>query len=223
MFVVIVGGGQVGSHLASLLLMGGHEVHVVDERPDVLAKIHRELPTEVVFDGDGSDPEMLRTLGVERANVLAAVTGSDETNLMVTYMARFVFKVPRIIARVNSPKNAWLLTPDMGVDGAINQADLMAKLIAEEMALGDMMTLLKRRKGEVGLGEGRRVRGAMGDGKLFRDLNLPQDCTLAAVIRKDEIIVPHGNTRLAAHDEVLACLKTTQRTALDALLGRRKP
>ena len=59
MFVVIVGGGQVGSHLASLLLMGGHEVHVVDERPDVLAKIHRELPTEVVFDGDGSDPEML--------------------------------------------------------------------------------------------------------------------------------------------------------------------
>ena len=80
--------------------------------------------------------------------MLAAVTGEDEVNLVITTLARFEFNVPRVIARVNNPKNAWLFTPEMGVDVALNQADILAHLIAEEMSLGDMMTLLKLRKGE---------------------------------------------------------------------------
>ena len=90
---------------------------------------------------------MLEAAGIRQANVVAAVTGADETNLVVTSLARFEFDVPRTIARVNNPKNAWLFTPEMGVDVALNQADLMAHLIAEEMSLGDMMTLLKLRQG----------------------------------------------------------------------------
>jgi trk system potassium uptake protein TrkA len=221
MFVVIVGGGQVGSHLAAMLLAGGHEVHVIDERKEVLAKIHRELPTETIFEGDGSDPDMLRTAGIERANVVAAVTGSDETNLMVTHIARFEFNVPRIIGRVNSPKNAWLFTADMGVDVAINQSDIMAKLIAEEMSLGDMMTMLKLRRGEIELVEEKITPGAVADGQFIRDLQLPEDCTLAAIIRKGEVIVPRGNTRLEAGDEILAVVKATERQALATMLGRR--
>jgi trk system potassium uptake protein TrkA len=220
MFVIIVGGGQVGSHLATLLLAGGHRVHVIDERPDVLARIHRELPTECIFEGDGSDVQLLRLAGVEHADVVAAVTGFDETNLMVTHLARFEFHVPRIIGRVNSPKNAWLFTPEMGVDVAINQADMMAHLIAEEMSLGDMMTLMKLRKGQYSLVEEKVHPTAAAVGKAIRDLKLPTECVLAAVIRKGELIIPRGDVVLQPADEILAVVHSNEITALAKLLAR---
>jgi len=220
MFVIIVGGGQVGSHLATLLLAGGHRVHVIDERPDVLARIHRELPTECIFEGDGSDVELLRLAGIEHADVVAAVTGFDETNLMVTHLARFEFHVPRIIGRVNSPKNAWLFTPEMGVDVAINQADMMAHLIAEEMSLGDMMTLMKLRKGQYSLVEEKVHPTAAAVGKAIRDLKLPTECVLAAVIRKGELIIPRGDVVLQPADEILAVVHSNEITALAKLLAR---
>ena len=126
MFVVIVGGGTVGSHVARLLLEEGHEVRVIDNRHDVLVKLHRDLPAEVIHAGDGTDPLRLEQTGIRRAQVLAAVTGNDETNLVACSLARHEFNVPRIIARVNNPRNKWLFTPEMGVDVGINQADLMA-------------------------------------------------------------------------------------------------
>ncbi len=220
MFVIIVGGGQVGSHLATLLLAGGHKVHIIDERPDVLARIHRELPTECIFEGDGSDVELLRLAGIEHAEVVAAVTGFDETNLMVTHLARFEFRVPRIIGRVNSPKNAWLFTPEMGVDVAINQADMMAHLIAEEMSLGDMMTLMKLRKGQYSLVEEKVHPTAAAVGKAIRDLKLPAECVLAAVIRKGELIIPRGDVVLQPADEILAVVHSADVTALAQLLAR---
>ena len=220
MFVIIVGGGQVGSHLATLLLAGGHKVHIIDERADVLARIHRELPTECIFEGDGSNVELLRIAGIEHAEVVAAVTGFDETNLMVTHLARFEFQVPRIIGRVNSPKNAWLFTPEMGVDVAINQADMMAHLIAEEMSLGDMMTLMKLRKGQYSLVEEKVHPTAVAVGKAIRDLKLPAECVLAAVIRKGELIIPRGDVVLQPADEILAVVHSTDVTALAQLLAR---
>ncbi len=220
MFVIIVGGGQVGSNLASLLLAGGHKVHVVDDRKEVLAKIHRELPTECIFEGDGADMQLLRLAGIEHAEVLAAVAREDESNLMVAHLARFEFRVPRIIARVNNPKNAWLFTPDMGVDVAINQADMMAHLIAEEMSLGDMMTLLKLRKGQYSLVEEKVHPTAIAVGKPIRDLKLPAECVLAAVIRRGELIIPRGDVVLQAADEILAVVHSTEVTALAQLLAR---
>jgi trk system potassium uptake protein TrkA len=220
MFVIIVGGGQVGSHLATLLLAGGHKVHLIDERSDVLAKIHRELPTECIFEGDGADVELLRLTGIEHAEVVAAVTGSDETNLMVTHLARFEFQVPRIIGRVNSPKNAWLFTPEMGVDVAIDQADMIAHLIAEEMSLGDMMTLMKLRKGQYSLVEEKVHPTAVAVGKAIRDLKLPAECVLAAVIRKGTLIIPRGDLVLQAADEILAVVHSAEVTALAQLLAR---
>ena len=218
MFVIIVGGGKTGSHLATLLLAGGHTIRVIDRRPEVIEKLKAELPEEVVIRGDGADPKVLLNTGVRSANVVAAVTGDDEDNLVVSTLARFEFRVRRVIARVNNPKNAWLFTPDMGVDVAINQADLMAKLIAEEMSLGDMMTLVKLHKGEVSIIEEKIEEGAVAAGKAVRDVPWPSGSTLAAVIRKGEVILPHGDTLLQPDDEVLAVVHADHQAELHRLL-----
>jgi trk system potassium uptake protein TrkA len=223
MKVIVVGGGKTGSQLAAQLLGAGHQVRVIEDRPAMVERLRRELPAEAVVEGDGSEPAVLEMAEVEKAQVLAAVTGDDDTNLVVTTIARFEFNVPRVIARVNNPKNAWLFTQDMGVDVAINQADLMAKLIAEEMSLGDMMTLLKLRKGEYSVVEEKVAPSALVVGKRIREVSFPQACTLIAVIRKGEMIVPHGDTLLEPVDEVIALVHVSQLSQLAGLLGPQVP
>jgi trk system potassium uptake protein TrkA len=222
MFVIIVGGGKTGSQLATELLNGGHKVRLVEDRPAVLERLKVELPAEVVFDGDGSSPSVLESAGIGQAQVLAAVTGDDEDNLVITTLGRFEFGVPRIIARVNNPKNMWLFTPEMGVDVALSQSDILAKLIAEEMSLGDMMTLLKLRKGEYSIVEEKVDPRAVVVGKILRDIELPSRCVFVAVIRKGELIVPNGNTELTPVDEVIALVHASQAQQLADLLGRPK-
>jgi trk system potassium uptake protein TrkA len=130
MNVIVVGGGKVGSYLAALLLSAGHKVKLVEVSPGEMPTLRRDLPPGAILAGDGTDPAVLEAAGIRHANVVAAVTGADETNLVVTSLARFEFHVPRTIARVKNPRNAWMFTPEMGVDMALNQADLSA-LIAE--------------------------------------------------------------------------------------------
>src|SRR4030065_2149365 len=183
MFVIIVGGGKTGSQLASQLLSGGHQVKLIEDRTVVLMRLREELPNEVIVAGDGSSPSVLESAGIEHAQVLAAVTGEDEDNLVVSTLARFEFGVPRIIARVNNPKNTWLFTPEMGVDVALCQSDILAKLIAEEMSIGDMMTLLKLRKGEYSIVEEKGHPEAGVVRKVLRDIELPPQCVFLAVMR----------------------------------------
>jgi len=219
MFVIIVGGGMTGSQLAFQLLNGGHKVRLIEDRPAVLERLREELPDEVIVAGDGSSPSILESTGIEDAQVLAAVTGEDEDNLVVTTLARFEFGVPRVIARVNNPKNTWLFTPEMGVDVALCQSDILAKLIAEEMSIGDMMTLLKLRKGEYSIVEEKVHPKAIVVGKILRDIHLPPQCVFAAVIRKGKLIVPNGDTELAPVDEIIALVHASQVTQLAELLG----
>jgi len=220
MNVIIVGGGKVGAYLTSLLLNEGYRVKVLESRREELPRLQRDLPAEAVIWGSGTDPNVLEAAGIRQANVVAAVTGDDETNLVVTSLARFEFGVPRVIARVNNPKNAWLFTPAMGVDVALNQADLMARLIAEEMSLGDMMTLLKLRKGRFSLVEEKVHPTAVAAGKALRDLDLPKECIIVAIIRKEQLIMPHGDTVLQPADEVLAVVHASKAAQLAAILGR---
>ena len=219
MYTIIVGGGQVGSYLASLLLAEGQQVRVVETRREVVSRLQERFPAEVVVMGGGSDPNLLETIGIRRANVVSAVTGADETNLVVANLAHFEFNVRRVISRVNNPLNAWLFTPEMGVDVALNQADLLAHLVAEEMSLGDMMTLLKLRKGQFSLVEEKVHPRSSASGKALRDINLPPQCVFAAIIRKGELIIPRGDTTLQPVDEVLAVVHAAELPKLAALLG----
>lgn len=223
MFVVIVGGGNTGSYLAKLLLEGGHTIKVIEERPNVLEKIKGEIPVENILAGDGSSPQILEQAGIQSANVLAAVTGSDETNLVITSLARFEFNVPRVIARLNNPKNAWLFTPEMGVDVFLNQADILARLVAEEMSLGDMMTLLKLRKGEYSLIEEKVHPLSPAAGSNLKDLQIPSECVIVAIIRKGQLLIPHGDTTLEPADEVLALVHQSDLKQIALLLGPRIP
>jgi trk system potassium uptake protein TrkA len=219
MNVTIIGGGKVGTYLASLLLTGGHQVKLIEIRKEEIPHLQNELSRDVVILGNGTDPNVLESAGIYNAQVVAAATGADEVNLVVTSLARFEFRVPRTIARINNPKNAWMFTSDMGVDVALNQADLMAHLIAEEMSLGDMMTLLKLRKGQYSLVEEKVAPESLAAGKALRDLRLPEKCVLAVVIRKGELMIPDSGTVLQPADEVLAVVSTNHVKDLADLLG----
>ncbi len=219
MFVVIVGGGRTGSHLARMLHSSGHEVRVVDDRPAVVEKLNKELYAGATVLGDVSSPGVLEAAGIHRAQVLAAVTADDEANLVVTTLGRFEFRVPRTIARVNNPENAWMFTADMGVDVALNQADIMGRMIAEEMSLGDMMTLLKLRKGQFSVVEEKVHPQAPANGKAIGELALPPECVLVAIIRKGNLILPRGDVVLQQADEILAVVHSSQVSELAALLG----
>jgi trk system potassium uptake protein len=220
MFVLVVGGGNTGSQLAKFLLDAGHSVRVVDERPLVLEKLGNEIPREYIVNGDGSSPTVLENAGIQKAQVLAAVTGSDETNLVITSLGKFEFNVPRVIARINNSKNAWLFTPEMGVDVSLNQAEILARLTAEEMSIGDMMTMLKIRRGKFSLVEEKIAPRALAVGKEIKDLPLPANCVISGIIRKGEIIMPRGVTVLEEADEVFALVDDSSREQLAKLLGR---
>ena len=219
MFVIIVGGGKTGSSVAELLLKEKQRVVVVEHRLDIIERLKEELPPDSVFEGDASLPSVLEEAGIADANVVAAVTGEDEANLVVCTLARFEYNVPRIIARVNNPRNAWLFTPEMGVDVALNEADMMAHLVAEEMSLGDMMTLLKFRNGQYALVEEKVHPMSLAAGKTIRDLMLPPRCVLAAILRKGELIIPKGDVLLHPADEIIALLHSSEAAALASLLG----
>jgi trk system potassium uptake protein TrkA len=220
MFVVIAGGGRTGSHLAELLLSQGHEVRLVEWRAETLANLHRELPTEVVVEGDPTDPAVLIMADVERCDVIAAVTANDADNLVIASLARFHFNVRRVIGRVNNPRNDWLFTPEFGVDVCLNQADVMAKLIEEEMSLGDMMTLLKLRRGSYSLVEEKIHPDAPAVGVAIKDLPLTEHCIISAILRHGEMVLPRGATELEAGDEILALVDDEGRERLAKLLGR---
>src|SRR6266545_7362685 len=220
MFVIVVGGGNTGSQLAKLLLEAGHTVHVIDERPIILEKLAMEVPQEVIVHGDGSSPAVLEKAGIQKAQVLAAVTSLDETNLVITSLGKFEFNVPRVIARINNSKNAWLFTSEMGVDVSLNQAEILAKLTAEEMSIGDMMTMLKLRRGKYSLVEEKIAPNALAIGKALKDLTLPDNCVISGIIRYGEIVMPRGVTILEEADEILALVDDSSREQLAKLLSR---
>ena len=220
MFVIVVGGGNTGSQLAKFLLETGHRVRVIDERPVVLEKLAKEIPSDFIINGDGSSPAVLEKAGIHEAQVLAAVTGSDETNLVITSLGRFEFNVKRVIARINNSKNAWLFTPEMGVDVSLNQAEILARLCAEEMSVGDMMTMLKIRRGKYSLVEEKIAPSAPAIGKALKDLSLPNNCVISGIIRHGDMILPRGTTVLEEGDEILALVDDPAREQLAKLLSR---
>lgn len=204
MFCIVVGGGRVGATLAGMLIEQNHEVRVIEHRREIIRLLHRDLPTEMIYEGNPTDPEVLDRVGMARAEIAAACTPDDADNLALCYMARTRYNVPRTIARINNPRNAWLFDEKFHVDVAVNQAELMASLIVEEMSFGDMMTLVKIRRGQFAIVEEIIPAESQVVGKAIKDLTLPEQCVIAAIIRQGNVIVPRGTTVVERGDELLA-------------------
>ncbi len=219
MFVVIAGGGRTGAQLASVLISQNHEVRLIEKRAEVLERIHLELPTEAIIEGDPLEMHILEQAGIQRADVLAACSNEDVVNLTLCFMARTQYSVRRTIARVNNPRDVWLFDEKFHVDVAVNQADILASLIQEEMSMGDMITLLKLRRGNYSLVEEKIPEGARAIGVSIMNLNLPEHCVIAAIIRNGEVMIPRGVTVFEAGDEVLAITDAEAAARLEELFS----
>jgi trk system potassium uptake protein TrkA len=220
MNVIIIGGGKTGVQITHRLLDEGHRVKLIEIRPEAAGRLRSELPEQVVITGDGSSPSILEASGIQTTQVLAAVTGDDEANLVITTLARFEFNIPRTIARVNNPKNAWLFTPEMGVDVGLNQTDILTGLILEEMSMGDMMTLLKLRRGLYSLVEEKLPPRSRVLGISLKELPIPPTCVIAAVLRNGQVVTPRGNLVFEEGDEVLAVVDNQSKDDLHNLFAQ---
>jgi len=221
MRVVVVGGGKVGFYLARTLQEKHHQVSVVEKDPRRAVMLAEQLPVLVIA-GDGTNPAYLADAGADRAQVLAAVTGLDEVNLVACQVAREEFGVPRTIARVNNPKNQHVLQ-QLGVDIAVSSTSIIARFIERETSMGALRELLTFHRGEMALVEAQLDEGAPAAGRTVRELaaHLPADSVLVAVVRGEHVVFPRGDTVLLPHDGVLALTTTEREEALmRALVGR---
>ncbi|PWR69754.1 potassium channel family protein [Methanospirillum stamsii] len=216
--VLIAGGGKVGTYLAKILLSGGHQVTILEGDKEDYGRLQHEFPDSLLKFGDPTSPFQLQDAGIKSVNVVAAVTRSDEINLVIASLAKFEFRVKRTIARVNIPKNSWLFTREMGVDVTVNQADIMAHLIAREMSVGDMMTMLKLRTGEYSLVENIVADSSEVVGRAIKDIPFPQECVISAILRNGKIVIPRGNVILSPGDEVLAVMNESSIEKMQKLL-----
>jgi trk/ktr system potassium uptake protein len=221
-FVIIAGGGRTGTHLAQLLINQNRKVRLIESRRDVLTRIHHELPTEVIYEGDPTDPKVLEAAGIATADAIVATTTQDADNLVICFLARADYGVSRTIGRINNPRSAWLFDKTFHVDVAVNQAAIMSSLIEEEMSWGDMTTLLKLRRGQYSLVEEKIPEGAKVVGKALKDIQFPDECVIAAIIRKGEIVLPRGVTEFEVGDEVLAVVGPDARRGLADLFAAPK-
>jgi len=217
MYIIIVGAGKVGYHLGRLLMAGGHEVMLIEEdrhKADLLSfEFH-----DAIMQGDGSTVEVLREAGANRADVIVAVTGNDEDNLVVCQVAKLVFMRPRTIARVNNPRNEELFA-GLGVDASVSGTQIINAMIQEQVKAGDMMIpLLTLKEGNVEIVEVELSRSSHIVKKKIRDLTLPPGSIFIAVIRAEEVIIPGGETEFQPDDKVLALVKRTSEQALREML-----
>ena len=222
MFVLIAGGGPTGAQLAAFLVAQNHRVCLIEYQRQVLSHIHRELPTEVIYEGDAKDLQVLEQAGIRQVQVLVACTPSDADNLVLCFLAHTLYAVPRTIGRINNPRHAWLFDQKFYVDVALNEAAILAHLIEEEMSFGDIMTLLKLRRGQYSLIEVRIPAGAKAVGMAIKDLALPGQCVIAAIIRQGKMVLPRGVTTLEVGDEVLAMTDDQGAKQLAALFTPKK-
>ncbi len=225
MKIVIAGGGSVGRFIAEQLVANSHDVLIVDSDPDVVHH-NREVAGKDSpvrwLRGDGCDVEVLKAAGMEQADVIAAVTGDDEDNLVISLLAKQEFAVPRVVARVNHPKNEWLFNEAWGVDHAVSTPHILTAVVEEAVAVGSLVRLLNF--ADANLVEVRLASDSPAAGKTVVELGVPRDATIVALIRERHVLVPRGETVFAVGDEVL-CLVTgdAEDDVRRLLIGNRVP
>ena len=204
MRIAIAGAGNVGHFVASDLTARGHDVVLIEQNPALVAALKEELDGVSWIVGDACELYTLDAAVLSSCDVVVAATGDDEDNLVVALLAKQEFAVPRVVARVNHPDNEWLFTESWGVDVAVSTPHLLTSIVEEAVSVGDLVRLLNLEQGKVSLMEVTLAEGSPAVGRVIRDLNMPSDCTLVAIVRDRHVIAPRDETPLQAGDEVLA-------------------
>jgi trk system potassium uptake protein TrkA len=219
--VAIAGGGVVGRSIASDLVDNGHEVLIIESDPAVVAREKaetEELGNLQWYLGDACEVSTLQSAGFGGADVVVAATGDDEDNLVVSLLAKQEFAVPRVIARVNHPKNLWLFNETWGVDVSVSTPHLMTALVEEAVSVGSLVRLLHFSEGKAGLVEVTLAEDSPAGGSQIADLSMPRDASVVAVVRDRRVVVPRGDTTLLPGDEVIALVTVDSEDAVRRIL-----
>ncbi len=201
MRVAIAGAGAVGKSIAAELLENGHEVLLIDRNSRAIQV--DSVPRAEWLLADACEITSLDDAGLERCNVVICATGDDKVNLVVSLLAKTEYGVPRVVARVNDPKNEWLFNESWGIDVAVSTPRLLSALVEEAVSVGDLVRLMTFRQSEANLVELTMPADAPLSGQRVGDIDWPVDTALVAILREGRVIVPHDDDPLEPGDELL--------------------
>ncbi|ALE05564.1 potassium transporter TrkA [Arthrobacter sp. ERGS1:01] len=217
MLVVIVGAGSVGCSIARELLSHGHELLLIDPKPEVIGKSGLRGARWLV--GDACEISTLREAKLEEADVVVSATGDDKVNLVVSLLAKTEFGVGRTVGRVNNPKNDWMFDDSWGVDVAVNTPRLMTALVEEAVEIGDLVRLLTLQAGVASLVEFTVPGESHVIGRMVGAVDWPQDATLVAILRDEAPITPSNDDVIEGGDELFFISTIAAEDELRALLS----
>jgi trk system potassium uptake protein TrkA len=218
MRVAIAGAGAVGRSIARELLQNKHEVPLIDKEPGKITP--DRIPDAEWLLGDACELVNLEDASLEDYDVMIGATGDDKVNLVVSLLAKTEFSVKRVVARVNHPSNEWLFTEAWGVDHAVSTPRVLAALVEEAVEVGDLVRLFGLREGQANLVELTLPDSAAVAGKCMRDLDLPKDAALVAIVRGQRVISPTPEEPLESGDELLFVALPEAETAIrSAVIG----
>lgn len=216
MKVGIAGAGKVGRSIARELLANGHDVLLVDK--DASEVVPGSIPGARMFACDACEVDSLEKSGLADCDVVVAATGDDKVNLVLSLLAKTEFGVPRVVARVNHPKNEWMFNESWGVDTAVSTPRILSALVEEAVAVGDLVRLLTFRQGDANLVEFTLPDDAAVIGRRVGDVAWPPDTTITAILRDARVIAPSPDDTLEAGDELFFISTDEQEAALTGLL-----
>ena len=217
MFVIVAGGGKVGSNVARALLKRGHEVTLVEQRADRYERLEQEFEHQVQV-GDATELFVLERAGIGRpADIVIAVTGDDEDNLVIGQLAKEKYGVERVIARVNDPRNQSLFDL-LGIQQTVSALQMVLGLIEHEVPEHELVHLLELRKEGLEIVEVEIKPGSSAEGKRVEELRLPESTRLISVMREGKAEIAVGSTELRAGDQVLAILEPGRESELKKVL-----
>ena len=205
MRVVVAGGGSVGTSIAADLLDNGHDVQILEKNPEHAAALAIDLPGVEVLASDACEVTSLQRAGLRTADVVVAATGDDEDNLVISWLSKQEFAVPRVISRVNNAKNAWMFNESWGVDVSVSTPQQLTALVEEAVTIGSVVRLMELDRAGAVLVEVTLDADAPaieGD-RTVADLSLPADAQIVAIVRDEKVLVPREDTRLAEGDHVV--------------------
>ena len=219
MYIIIVGGGRIGFNLAQKLIQDKHTVAVIEKDKARCEGMSQNLDA-MVINGDGCEPKYLEDAEVGRADVIAAVTADDEDNLVICQLAKEVFGVRRTVARVNNPKNEHIFA-ELGVDVPVNATTIIAKIIEEEASFEDFINLMTFKRGKLALVRVDLASDSPVIDKCVKEVVLPENSVLVAIVRGENIIVPKEETVLKKGDDIIALTTIeNEQQLLDMLVGK---